>query len=89
MTSFGQVSLKTILAMLDECAPGYTYEVREHNVCIRYNGRTYPRLPRGEHKKQGRSKNPEIEIGHVKQMARQLGLKGDCCGEFIPQLKKI
>jgi hypothetical protein len=89
MGSFGQVAFKTILAMLDRCAPGYSCEEREHNFCIRYNGKTYPRLPRGEHKKQGKGKSPQIEIGHIKQMARQLGLKGECCGAFIPQLKSL
>ena len=87
MSSFGQVPLKTLLAMLDKCAPGYSCEEREHNFCIRYNGLTYPRLPRGEHKKQG--KNPSIQIGHIKQMTKQIRLSGACCGDFIPQLKKL
>jgi hypothetical protein len=83
MGSFGQIELKTIWALLDRCAPGYTAETREHNFCIRYIGRTYPRLPRGEHKKQGKGKNPQIQMGHVRQMIRQLQLDEDCCREFI------
>ncbi len=81
MGSFGQIELKAIWAMLDRCAPGYTKETREHNFCIRYRGNTYPRLPRGEHKKQ--NKNPQIQMGHVRQMIRQLQLDEDCCRGFI------
>jgi hypothetical protein len=83
MSSSGQVELKVIWAMLDQCAPGYSVEARDHNFCIKYNGNTFPRLPRGEHKKQAKGKNPQIQKGHVRQMIRQLKLEGECCKAFI------
>lgn len=69
--------------MLDQCARGYTYTERDHNICIRYAGRTFPSLPTGEHgKRPGRA---EIQVGHVKQMARQLGIL-DCAKRTLPIL---
>jgi hypothetical protein len=61
--------------MLQRCAPGFTATETDHNYCIRYNGRTYPTLPLGEH---GPRHNPEIKRGHVRQMARQLELDPAC-----------
>jgi hypothetical protein len=84
MGSFGQVPLKDIWAMLDICAPGHTRKAREHNHCIQYSGRTFPSLPLGKH---GKRDNPPIELGHVRQMVRQLGLDPDCVKRFLPQLK--
>jgi hypothetical protein len=69
--------------MLDDCAPGHSVQTREHNFCIRYRENTFPRLPRGEHKKQAKNKNPQIELGHIRQMIRQLRLDPECCRKFI------
>lgn len=78
MSSFGQVALKDVLRMLDECAPGHTREQRTHHFCIYYNGSTYPSLPRGEHGKA----NPGIQKGHVKKMARHFGIL-DCARRVL------
>jgi hypothetical protein len=84
MVTFGQVPLKEIWAMLEECAPGHTVKTRDHNHCVRWSGKTYPSLPRGKH---GRRDNPPIEVGHVKQMVRQLGIDPECVKRTLPQLQ--
>ena len=83
MISFGQAPLREIWAMLDQCAPGHTRKARVHNYCIYYRDRSFPRLPLGEH---GKRTNPAIELGHVRQMVRQLQLDPDCVQRSLPQL---
>lgn len=67
MSSFGQVPLKEVWAMLNECAPGHTITETDHYFCIRYNGRTYPSFP----------KKKLVDVGHVRKMARHLKIT-DC-----------
>ena len=67
MTSSGQVKFKEIRKMLDACAPGAVIEHKLHHTWITWGGKTYRGLPLGAH---GSRKNPEIEVGHVKRMAR-------------------
>jgi hypothetical protein len=83
VTSFGQVPLKKIWELLDQCAPGHTRKARVHNYVVRYNGKTYPTLPLGQH---GKRENPPIQIGHVRQMVRQLGIDRDCVQRLVPNL---
>ncbi len=82
MTSKGQVTLKTIREMLEACAPGARIVAKEHRNWVFYNSLTYRGLPLGEH---GARKNPEIEIGHVRKMARHLQIL-DCAKRHIPNL---
>ena len=70
--------------MLDRCAPGHTRKARDHNYVVYYQNRSFPTLPLGKH---GKRENPSIEAGHVKQLARQLGLERDCVKQMLPQLK--
>lgn len=70
--------------MLDHCAPGHTRKARVHNYVVYFGGLAYPRLPLGEH---GRRDNPAIQLGHIKQMVRQLKLDLDCVSRYLPQLK--
>ncbi|MBI5486271.1 MAG: hypothetical protein HY905_02945 [Deltaproteobacteria bacterium] len=83
MPSSGTVALLAIWAMLDACAPGHTRRQRVHNWLIRWGDRAYPRLPVGEH---GRRQNPEIEVGHVKQMVRLFGIE-ECAKRFLERLR--
>jgi hypothetical protein len=69
--------------MLDECAPGYTHRIKPHNIWVTFNGRTYPALPRG---KKGDT-NPEIQVGHIKQMIRFLGIDMECAQGVLKILK--
>jgi len=73
MSSFGQVPLLNVFAMLDACAAGHTRVQTKHHYCIRFNGKTFPTLPRGEHGKA----NPGIQRGVIKKMARHLDIY-DC-----------
>lgn len=59
--------------MLDQCAPGHTRTETDHHFCVRFNGKVFPTLPKGQH---GKS-NPGIQKGVLKKMARHLGIL-DC-----------
>lgn len=82
MGSRGQVKLRKILKMLRKCAPGYTLEEKVHLHWIRYRGRRAT-LPQGQH---GKGKNAEIEVGHVRHLARALELDAECVQKYLPQL---
>jgi len=82
MSAAGTVPLKEIWAMLDRCAPGHRRKEREHNWIVFYKDRTFPRLPRGGHGE----KNPSIQVGHVKQMVRHLGIE-ECARQAIERLR--
>lgn len=84
MSSSGTIALEEIWAMLDTCAPGHERREREHNFAITYNGKTFPRLPRGPHGKRGG--NTTIQAGHVKQMVRLLGIE-ECAKTRIERLR--
>jgi hypothetical protein len=66
------ISHKDVLAMLAECAPGCRVELKTHNYFVYYIGLTYPSLP----------KYDQIEAGHVKKMARALGIY-ECAKKFF------
>lgn len=83
MGSSGTVALKDIWKMLAVCAPGYSAKATEHHWRVAYSGRLYPALPLGPH---GKRDNPPIQIGHIKKMARTLGIL-DCAKRQLPQLK--
>jgi hypothetical protein len=69
--SFGDVC-----RMLNECAPGHTLRVATHARVVKYNGKTYPSLP----------KYPNIELGHIRKMVRYLEINRECAEGHIPNL---
>lgn len=71
MTSSGLVTFKEIQAALGICAPGASIRKKLHHFWVSYNGLTFRGLPLGKH---GLRENPEIEVGHVRKMARYLGI---------------
>lgn len=81
MTSTGLVSLDAIKALLADCAPGAVIEEKTHHNWVHYNRQTYRGLPRGPH---GARKNPGIQVGHVRRMARFLGIL-DCAKKHLPR----
>lgn len=83
MATKGTVRLKKIWKMLDKCAPGYTHQTKTHKIWVTYNGRTYPSLPRG---KKG-AKNPEIQVGHIKQMINHLEIDMECAQSELEILR--
>jgi hypothetical protein len=82
MPSYGQVSLREIEKMLDDCAPGAVVVPKPHHNWVTWNGKTYRGLPRGKH---GARRNPEIEVGHVRRMARFFEIL-ECAEAQIPGL---
>ncbi len=66
------VSLDDVKRMLDHCAPGYAIDLKTHFRVIRFGQLTYPTFP----------KHKEIEAGHVKKMARALGIFA-CATAFL------
>jgi hypothetical protein len=83
MSSFGRASLKDIQGMLADCATGYTIARKKHHFWVSFNGRTYRGLPTGEHGE----RNPEIQVGIIRQMIRQLGIDLECAKEHLPILQ--
>lgn len=84
MSSSGTVSLKDIWAMLDACAPGHKRKARKHNWLITYGALAYPSLPLGPH---GKRTDPDIQLGHVRNMVRMLKIE-DCAATKIEGLHK-
>lgn len=69
--------------MLDDCAPGAVIVPKPHHNWVIWQGMTYRGLPRGRHGSSRR--NPEIEVGHVKKMARFFGILA-CAQKNMPAL---
>ena len=82
MGSFGLVRMKAIRTMLDECAPGHSFEEKKHPIWITWQGRTFLGLPIGERGKD----DPEIQVGKVRKMIRFLGIEMDCAKRHLPIL---
>ena len=71
--------------MLDQCAPGWTMKEGDHYYRVMWKGRTYPALSKGDHnKKQGRG---EVEVGHIRQMIKQLEIDMECAKKHLSVLK--
>ena len=83
MVSGGQVTLKEIRQMLDDCAPGAVIVGKLHRNWVLFRGRTFRGLPLGKH---GARKNPEIEVGHVRRLARFFEIL-DCAQRMLPALR--
>lgn len=58
--------------MLKECAQGATVRVSTHSRVVSYGDRSYPSLP----------KHDNIEVGHIRKMARHLGFL-DCAKRHL------
>ena len=63
--------LLEIWRMLDACAPGHQRRASREYWTVKFNGKSYRSLPVGPH---GRRVNPDIETGHVRSLARHLGI---------------
>ncbi len=69
--------------MLDKCAPGYTRQTKTHNIWVTYKGKTFYSLPKGEHG----AKNPETQVGHIRQMINHLEIDMECAKEELEILR--
>jgi len=73
-----QVVFKRVVEILKKCACGYELKQHSHHLAVLYQGKT-AYLPKGGH---GRTGNHQIEIGHVRKMARTLGIV-DCARAYV------
>ena len=65
--------------MLVKCSPGARIIAKKHHLWVfDSKGGIYKSLPRGKHG----NKTPEIELGHVRKMARHLGFEECAKGYF-------
>jgi hypothetical protein len=83
MSSSGRVSLKDIQGMLAQCATGHTIVRKKHHYWVSFNGATFQGLPTGEHGE----RNPEIQIGIIRHMIRQLGIDMECAKKHLQVLR--
>ena len=67
------VELDEVWRCLDHCCGKAKWSRRstKHYWRVTFNGKTYATLPLGEH---GNRNNAEVEAGHVRKMARHLGI---------------
>ncbi len=84
MGTKGRIRLSDVFDMLKKCAPGHEVFEGPHHYRIKWQGRTYTSLPTGQHgKRDGRA---EIEKGHVKHLARFLGIEA-CAKDLLEILR--
>jgi hypothetical protein len=69
--------------MLDLCAPGYAIALKKHHWWVTFGGRTFRRLPTGEHGE----RNPEIQVGIIRQLIRFLIIDMDCAKQHLEILR--
>ena len=73
MATKGLVLLSDIFEMLNECAPGFDVAEGPHHYRVKWNGRTYPTLPKGEHgKRPGRG---SVQKGKVRDLVAFFGIE--------------
>jgi hypothetical protein len=82
MASRGTVSLPDIEAMLSDCMPGHTMVKKKHRYLIHWKGKDFGRLPLGEH---GKRTRVEIEVGHIRALARAFDIT-DCAAKHFPHV---
>lgn len=78
------VALNDVWKALDECLPQHTREQKLHRWWVRPHAgsREMCTLPLGPH---GNRKNPDIQCGHVRYLARQFGIM-ECMTSKLPDV---
>ena len=66
------VSFSDVEQMLKKCAPGYRIELKTHFRFVYLGSIVFPSLP----------KHDNIYLGHVRKLARTLGIL-DCAKDFL------
>jgi hypothetical protein len=76
--------MKLLVAMLEQCAPGFTIEAKEHRQWLRYGNRpAYRGLPLGPH---GVRDNIEVRRSTVRQLVDYFELDPDCVIRHVPAM---
>ena len=81
MVSHGTIKLSKIRKMLRKCAKGFGEELKTHHIALTWDGKT-ALIPSGAHG----SKDPEMQVGHVKGMVRMLDLDKDCVRRHLKEI---
>ena len=74
-----EIALRTVWAMLAECAPDHAVEEKLHHYWVRYEGKTYRSLPLG---RRG-ARRPMVQGFHIRKMVTHLGIDRDCADRFL------
>jgi len=83
MATTGRIAWKKIKKMLDKCTESWHFKDKVHKRWVYADGiDTSYKLPQGSHG----SKNPEIEIGHIRGLVRHFDI-GDCAKKHLEQLR--
>ncbi len=83
MASFGTILLADIWAMFVSLCEGLHKARKKHHWWVYYDGKSFRSLPLGDH---GKGTHVSIEIGHVRQMVRRLGIE-ECAATVLQQLR--
>jgi hypothetical protein len=70
-----QTTIKAVVEMLKDCAPGATIELKTHFRHVHFGPRTYPSFP----------KHDDPDVFNVRKMARFFGIL-DCAKKHIPSI---
>lgn len=73
------VNLVDVWAMLDHCLPGHERKPSLEYWTVKYNGRSYRRIPVGPH---GRKNNVSVQSGFIRSLVRLFEIE-DCAHAFI------
>lgn len=83
MATRGQIPWKKIKKMLHKCTESWWSKDKTHKRWVYVEGKKGSfKLPLGSHG----SKNPEIELGHVRGLARYFDLEA-CAKQHLEQLR--
>ena len=82
MSAKGQIPIRQVKKMLDDCAPGHTTRDTQHRKLIRYNGKTH-RFQKGPH---GSQRSYSVAIGQVRALAKDFEIL-DCAKAHLEQLR--
>ena len=61
--------------MLDACLQGHSRKASEEYWTVKYNGRSYRRIPVGPH---GNKDRAQVESGHIRSLVRHFDIKKEC-----------
>jgi hypothetical protein len=74
------VKLDAVWAMLDDCLSGHERKSSTEYWTIKFDGRSYRRLPIGPH---GRKTNVSIQSGHIRTVIRFFEIKDSCVEKYL------
>ena len=86
MSGYGQIAIKKIWKMLDECLPGYSKEEGKHKWIVKHGEIEFLQLPLGEHSSR-KSGTTTVEKGVLRALVRTFDIEV-CAAKCLPQLPR-